>query len=293
MAIIEALTTNLAAAVLKALAKLWLGDHKLAAAGAGGLIDTFKEHFTNRREQRAAEKLFIDLEQEVEERLQSFIEIEFPGLPSNEKTAAADAVAANFEKLQFDRALLEADLDATRLELALAAAAPRAFSQFGTDTTELARLLRREACNYVVRMADKLPRFGLAASRELLLRTTTILTTLRQALDELAEMRRRETDERDRETVSFEGQYRLAIVQHLDRIEIFGVRITGAGTRDYDLSSAYVPMTVVPENGQPTRVAEALARHDRIVIRGEAGFGKTTLMQWLAYRRRNAPLWGR
>ncbi len=282
MASIEALTINVAAKLAKVVVKLWLKDEGLVG-GAEGVIETIKKHFEDWRVARSAEGLVRNLEDDVATRLERFIGVEFPNLAENEREAAALAVSNALGKLELGPAIMRADLDATLLERAVREAAPDAFGLLAEDARSLGERLRRECCNYIVSLAPKLPQFDAEATKELLLRSTSILRELQSVLDEVVAIRRQGSDTRDQAEAEFEHEYRFSLARVLDRVELFGVRLTGAATREYGLTRTYVPLSAVREGtGEPSRVDEGLASASRVLVRGEAGFGKTVLMQWLA-----------
>jgi hypothetical protein len=73
-------------------------------------------------------------------------------------------------------------------------------------------------------------------------------------------------------------------VAALDRMELFGADLTGP-TRMYRLSVAYLSLSVSADHhdGMPVdRIEHVLPLTSRILLRGEAGSGKTTVLQWLA-----------
>src|SRR5262249_55562328 len=93
----------------------------------------------------------------------------------------------------------------------------------------------------------------------------------------------------------------------LDHLELFGVTVSDF-VRTYPLSAAYISLTVDSERitsrqpkqeslsvGQPSvqalasevatlSIEDALKATRRLFLRGEAGTGKTTLLQWVAVR---------
>ncbi len=282
MALIETLTINVAAALAKAVVKLWLKDEGPVAIGEG-VIETLKKRFEAFPVARSAERLVHDIEDDIGARLERFVRIEFPNLADNEREAAALAVADALGRLEMEATLMRTDLDATLLERAVHKTAPDPFRHLGTQTQALGERLLRECCNYIVTIAPKLPQFDAAATRELLVRSTSILQELQSVLDQLVAIRRQPSDRTDQEAAEFEDQYRIDLARVLDRVELFGVRLTGAAMREYGLTRAYVPLTVVRgDPGEPCRVEDGLTGATRIVLRGEAGFGKTFVMQWLA-----------
>jgi hypothetical protein len=292
MPLIETLTVNLAAALLKTTAKLWFKDKPFAEGAAGAFVDSFKKYLENNigdfATRRATQHLFEGLQDEVARRLEQLVEVEFPRLPENERTAAVLAVADTFDRHTIPESLFAADLDAAQLESAVRPASEGVFSTLSTDTRALAAMLLRESCNYVVTLAGRLPNFQVAATREILKRHSELLADLGRVLDALSAMRTDPRLDRASEARDFELQYRRALDRRLDRLELFGVRLVGGGARAYPLTVAYVSLTATASRGDvPVRVEDALAEARRIVIRGEAGSGKTTLLRWLAVRAAN------
>lgn len=285
MPLIEVLTTSLGAALAKTTAKLWFRKMPYSEAIADELVDVLRQQIDDFETRRATQRLFEKLEDELASRLAGVIDVEFPNLAENERNAAALAVADVFDQLELDQTVSAVDLDATRLEAAMRPVAAKIFGSLGQSGESLANLLLREACNYVVALATKLPNFQVTATRELLKRDRELLEDLKKVLDIVVAMRTEALHEDAREAQGFELQYRRTLVRRLDRLELFGLRLIGAGAREYGLTVAYVSLTAtVSGPPEPQRVEDALSGVQRIVIRGEAGSGKTTLLQWLAVR---------
>ncbi|MFD8595056.1 NACHT domain-containing protein [Kitasatospora sp. NPDC059646] len=95
----------------------------------------------------------------------------------------------------------------------------------------------------------------------------------------------------------FERDYAKAIEADYGRIRIFGLRqAAGPGRRGWDLSTSYLSLEIrstEPRSGPgpgPQRAEQILRGRRRILVRGEAGSGKTTLVQWLAVGAMNGTL---
>ncbi|MFD5559598.1 NACHT domain-containing protein [Kitasatospora griseola] len=120
-------------------------------------------------------------------------------------------------------------------------------------------------------------------------------TALEYHLDELPELEGiSATDIADRD---FERDYARAVEADYGRIRIFGLRqAAGHGRRGWDLTTSYLSLeirstdtTTGPDLG-PQRAERVLPGRRRVLIRGEAGSGKTTLVQWLAVGAMNGTL---
>ena len=136
-----------------------------------------------------------------------------------------------------DEALFHADLDARLVERQLSPAAgvilPKALLSEGGE--QIYWLVLRESCAYLVEVVTTLPKFSSGALTELLRRETAVLDTLSRVLDRLPE--RRGVDD-------FAADYRRAVVNKLDRMELLGVTLADANRR-YPLSIAYIDLSVL------------------------------------------------
>ncbi|VVJ23087.1 Uncharacterised protein [Amycolatopsis camponoti] len=272
---LEASAIALTTAVVKAAAKLWLGDRPIAADATAKAFDLLEKQVTGLNDRRKLHLLFTNLESRVADRLLPFIDVEFRALPENERAAAVDAVHDTFDRAALtDEDLFDADLDAGYLYRYLLRTVPGAATLLSADATELYQRVLRECCAYLVQVTSTLPRFQPGALVEVLRRETEILETVRNVLTALPE--RRHPDD-------FAADFRRQVVTALDRMALFGAGLTDA-TRLYPLSVAYLSLSVSAEDDGPPadRIEHVLPRTRRILLRGEAGSGKTTMLQWLA-----------
>ncbi|MBW8801075.1 MAG: NACHT domain-containing protein [Streptomyces sp.] len=99
----------------------------------------------------------------------------------------------------------------------------------------------------------------------------------------------------DARDTAFERQYRSYVAEHHNHITIYGIDLRDSPDR-WPLEVAYLSLEATaaekpgdrPEADRLTPVTlqlpaeEAMRGHDRVLLRGDAGSGKTTLVQWLA-----------
>ncbi|WP_051766143.1 NACHT domain-containing protein [Saccharothrix syringae] len=276
---VEAALIPLGASVVRSALKLWLGDKSLATPVSGTGVDLLERRLTNALDQRKLRRVQEQFVDAVVERVQPIVAAEYRRLAEHERLAAIEAVRETFEEAALDDDdLFAADLDTRRLDRHLRSRAPYAPTGLSTDGTQLYGLLLRECAGYVIEMSRALPAFGPSALTEILRRETEIVTEVRKVLDRLPQ-RRTSTD--------FAYDYRQLVAGTLDQVEMFGATLSEA-TRRYPLSVAYISLTADgPRDGYAAagrRVEDLLATGERIFIRGEAGLGKTTLLQWIAVR---------
>jgi len=174
----------------------------------------------------------------VAKRLVMLLDVEFGGVPSNEREAAVLAVRDTFAAASLnDQTLIQADLDAQLVERQLRPAGRRVLraALLSEGGEEIYWLVLRECCAYLVEVVTTLPKFSSEALTELLRRETAVLDTLSRVLDRLP--KRRGSDD-------FAADYRRTVVNRLDRMELLGVTLADANRR-YPLSIAYIDLTVV------------------------------------------------
>ncbi|WKD35312.1 NACHT domain-containing protein [Streptomyces xanthophaeus] len=199
-------------------------------------------------------------------------------LPEHERLAALDAVGDAFAALgPLDaESLFAADLDPA----ALAAALPGPPAGLGPAADALYARLIRLCCAHAVEYVTTLPGFGARAEVELVRRTGE----LARSLDRLQEGA-------DGSAYAFEERYAQYIARAHGRLQLFGLTLSRS-RQEWPLDVAYISLAVSGEQpllpGEPeihrtqVRAEQALASADRILLRGPAGSGKSTLVQWLA-----------
>ncbi|WP_328609537.1 NACHT domain-containing protein [Amycolatopsis sp. NBC_00345] len=273
---VETALIALGAVAVRTATKLWLGEHKIVAEVGGAAVDQLSGQLTKERDRRRFKRLMDDFAEAVVDRIEPILDVEFRSLPEHEKLAAVEAVRDTFDLASLDDAdLFAADLDAGHLDRSIRRRVPSRTTLLAADGTALYDLLLRECCGYVIEISRGLPAFSANALTELLQRDREMLDGIREVLARLPQ--------RDRDA-GFDYDYRQLVARKLDHVEMFGVTLADASRR-YPLSVAYIGLTAsTGEHGPVRRVEELLAGAQRVFIRGEAGLGKTTLLQWVAVR---------
>lgn len=271
----EGVTLALAGVVVKHAAKLWLGDRELAVDLSASAVDVLVGRTSGAIEKRKVQRLFDQLEEVVAERLERALQAELQRL--DEREAVIAAVRETLEQAALtDDDLFAFDLDPAYLNRHVRQAVPGVAERYllSTDGTAFYDRLLAECCSYLVQITKTLPAFQTGVLTELLRRESETLEAVRQVLLRLP-ARRGASD--------FEADYRQQVVNALDRMYLFGARVSKASQR-YPLSIAYLSLRLSNQTGgQPTETV--VGAKSRLLIRGEAGSGKTTLLQWIAVRR--------
>ncbi|MFJ5281913.1 NACHT domain-containing protein [Streptomyces parvulus] len=211
-----------------------------------------------------------------------------PPFPRDEETAVADALAARLlalGDLEMD------DVQAVRLghrELAArlrTAAGP--WDGFSADAGHFLDTATEWACLHVLEFFTRRSTFV----------ARTLVSQTRDQADLIAkvdELITRVPRPGARDT-AFERRYLPYVAERHDHLTIFGVDLRDSPDR-WPLEVAYLSLEATAEEDRaplPGDHAErdrtvrlpaedALTSHDRVLLRGDAGSGKTTLVQWLA-----------
>ncbi|HKS49830.1 MAG TPA: NACHT domain-containing protein [Amycolatopsis sp.] len=282
---LETAAIALTAAVVKAAAKVWLGDRTVAADAAASALTMLEKQVPGLNERRRIRLLFTNLEARVADRMLRFLDVEYRDLTENERAATAEAVRETFERTALtDDDLFTADLDPAYLHRYLLRAAPGLPEEWllSGNAIELYHAILRECCAYLVQITSTLPRFQPGALITILRRETEIIEAVRSALAVLPARRSKD---------DFAADFHRQVIATLDRMSLFGAGLAAA-TRLYPLSVAYLSLSVTTDKASDQRnelasadrIEYVLPHSSRILLRGEAGSGKTTLLQWLAVR---------
>ncbi len=83
----------------------------------------------------------------------------------------------------------------------------------------------------------------------------------------------------------YESVYREKLIEKYSKVELIGSGINNArNVTRYDISSAYVELSCVNEDeyGEEIELSQVFSDNNVVWIKGEAGSGKTTFLQWIA-----------
>ncbi|MFI8348891.1 NACHT domain-containing protein [Streptomyces sp. NPDC085596] len=217
--------------------------------------------------------------------------LDTPGEPPfarDEETAVTEALTRRLLALgDIDMAVVQAaQLDERGLAGHLGRAAPRPDGLSGDADLFLERATEW-ACGQILEFFSRRPTF---LARTVIEQSRAQARTAAGVDELLARTRRPDTQDRD-----FETRYLAHLAKKHGRLTIYGIDLTNSPGR-WPLDAAYLSLEAVRHDSDPLGSAfgtapakpvrvpadEALAGHDRVLLRGVAGSGKTTLVQWLA-----------
>ncbi|MFE3775173.1 NACHT domain-containing protein [Streptomyces sp. NPDC059122] len=207
-------------------------------------------------------------------------------VPEDEETAVADALAATLAGLgTLDMDDVQAvALGPTALAERLTAAVPHAVRGLSQDATLLYQTLVDTACLHVVHFFSQRSTF---VARTLVQQSRS-LDALIARVDEFVERHPSPLTG----DVTFERTYLSHLARKHGRLTIYGIDLHNSPDR-WPLDAAYMslqatgpsqaesPFEELPPRA-PVPADQALTGRDRVLLRGVAGSGKSTLVQWLA-----------
>ncbi|MEU4097886.1 NACHT domain-containing protein [Streptomyces sp. NPDC026673] len=204
---------------------------------------------------------------------------------ADEETAVADALAASLQALgDLDLTDLQAvALGHTEFARALRRAAGSPERELSADGAHFHERLLDTACLHILHFFTRRSTFVAAT----LVDQSRALGELTARVDELIAR----SPLPGGEDPAFERRYLAYVEKKYGRLTIHGLDLADAPDR-WPLDTAYLSLEAAPSAGPvdggpretagPRAADRALAGPERVLLRGEAGSGKTTLVQWLA-----------
>ena len=285
----------------------WLAGRSTRDAAGKDLIDLIKTGLPDELKRRRVQRQLDGITDSVAERILTFADHEFRGLTEGDREAALHEVVRTLERADFsDEALFAADVDPVKLARALRSRLSTAKAEYelGEAGARLYEVTLDECCDCLARIIVHLPQFGPRASVEMLSRLSGLSDQVSAVLSRLP-VRTLDAPEGESEDDEFTRRYLASISESLDTLELFGVRFERFTRPQTTLSVAYISLNVSDEGRRGSarrltphavpmsewrdevgagsvRVEAALSDRRLMLLRGEAGGGKSTLLRWLA-----------
>ncbi|MFC4909922.1 NACHT domain-containing protein [Actinomadura gamaensis] len=297
-----------AVGVGKSVAKLVLGRMLSGRTArldrSSDLIDLIKVGYADELKRRKAVSQFEDIATAVADRLLKFCRAEYRGLTDNDREAVLGQVVLTLDRADLsDAALLADDADPVKLARRLRGTLParEASFQLGEAGARLYDVVLDECCDCLARVLTHLPQFAPRASAETLSRLSGLAEQVETLLARMP-ARSLTAPEGIGEDDEFTRRYLSSLSETLDTLELFGVRFERLTRPRTSLSVAYISLNVSREQDKPrarrepvarsewreersggtVRIETALKDHRLLLVRAEAGGGKSTLLRWLA-----------
>ncbi|MEU6154833.1 NACHT domain-containing protein [Actinosynnema sp. NPDC047251] len=310
----ESAALRVGGTIASAGAKSWLRRRRAAFERSASLAELAQAELKGPLQQRKLDNLVGRIGQQVAEQLAPVLSGRFADVPSDEAEAAVLAVVDVLEDVDLsDEALLAVDADAEVLAKRIRAQFPRRAASLSPRAEELHELALDLACRHLVQVVRHLPSFQPVALAEVLSRLTSQADQLENLLARTPTTSLYAPAGTNRDEL-FRVEYLATLAATLDRLELLG--LPGDEQPTLALTVAYLSLSVSGSSGsakakrgrvQVENWFDPLARNDsqdaegvpveaaigdnpRVLLRGDAGSGKTTLVNWLAVRAARAEL---
>ncbi|MFE6098898.1 NACHT domain-containing protein [Streptomyces laurentii] len=245
------------------------------------------------------------LAEHVQKGLESYLRDEFRDLAGNERQAALDLTVDSFTKTTADIWALSLDPQAYAATVIRQSERNRKAAALSEMADSLYEVLVYRTALQVVQFISSWSTFSARTDIEILKRLNLLTEAVEKIQDGLGQDLRSDD-------IEFETRYCALIEEALDRLQIFGIDLADRSNRSYNLTAAYITLSVAQSSGtsgpSPDLFGEvvrseidaagaessstvaplgmkaeaAIANLKRILLRGDAGSGKTTLLQWLS-----------
>jgi len=309
MSLSTILITAVGSGIAKGILNIWLEEHTFAKEIGKNFASIIASKTNDVLAQRMGNRQFERISEKVAENLLPIFNAS--SISEERKIEIAQLTGTAIDTLKISSDLLVArNLDPKQIEVLLLNEAhfpneENPLINFTEEDKELYKRVISESAQYIVDIASNLPNFNERTFAEVLKREDAILAKAEAILEEVKKMREN-TESSDDKAREFEINYRRAVVRKLDELELFGVDLSSTSKR-YRLSVAYVTLSVEysgNSNGnEPQKepfpsdepndedkiettellsIDEAICKSNRLLLRGAAGSGKTTLMKWVA-----------
>jgi hypothetical protein len=310
---VEGAALRLGSAVVTRVAISWLAERRASQRRGLDLTALLAKRYPEIKQQRAMRRELEKIEEEVARRLEPFIVHEFRAVDEGEQRSAINAVTDLLEASDLsDEVLMGIDLDHRALasELASQKVGLELASGLGEGGRALFSLALEQACWWLVTLVRELPEFSSATAIEVLRRSTETMAKLDDIRAQLpiVSLDAPRGSAHDEE---FRRRYYSYLIGTRGFIELLGVSTRnyrhhlpiedaylslrasqdgrGQDVDDHSLNPALRARWYAPPSGRnlwsdfgSLRVEAALSRSSHTLLRGEAGSGKTTFLDWLA-----------
>jgi len=289
MVISTTLLVSIGTSVSKRLISLWMSKDTIENDVASNLSDYSMTKAASAIDARSAGRTFTELGERIAESLVPLLEA--GSVDDNGVQAVAHAVSETIGDTSI-RVMIDANMDPDAITAAMIKDSAERTALFSTNETNLYERCIRLCVIQMTGLVAKSPEFVGAALSDLM-RTQSALVHLLSEIRDATILSLPSLPAAPYDDGAFEEQYRRAIVENLDRVDLFGLDLRGHANKRQKLSVAYTGLSSSyrVETGGDEDEEDAIVPIEQLItssrlllIGGEPGSGKTTLLRWIAIR---------
>lgn len=180
------------------------------------------------------------------------------------------------------RNIVDVQLSQKRLKTSLKESISEQISSMPARELSLLEVSLDELSYLIIEIAACIPKITADLQAEELSKLDEIIAIAKTILSKMPE-RQDVIFGRDDIDNQFELTYKRAVAEKFDKIELYGVDLP-RHLRKYRLSVSYVNLALRQRDGHGARadISTLISRREHLFLEGQAGCGKTTVLQWLA-----------
>lgn len=149
---------------------------------------------------------------------------------------------------------------------------------------ELYKRLLEHTSHLLVNAYMKIPEFSAEGIKRLNIKIDEIADKMDELITQMDKVNQLVSD-KGSEISTFERQYRNKIISQNNYVYLFGAGDLASEYKRYQLSIAYVELEIEDElSGKEIKIDKLFKKSKNIWLSGDAGLGKTTLLQWIAVK---------
>jgi hypothetical protein len=280
---ISAVIINMGGAIVKSIVKMWLGDNDSLEPVSDNLIDLFTKNSINVYDSRSLVRNFESIGDKIAGNFISIFD-EF-NIEEGSKIAISEEVSRVISNFKITHELLlKISNNPKELYNRLLNSTESYKKYFGEAEQQLYIRCLDLSSQYIIDIAPNLPNYTRENFHEIMRRFDKISKKIDELLEETKLITVTSTRKSEQD---FERDYRNSIIRKYNKINLFGANNLERNMRIYDLSIAYVDLEVSKydiddDDEYKISVSDVFNDNNVVLIKGEAGSGKTTFLQWLS-----------
>lgn len=206
---------------------------------------------------------------------------------NGEISSALEAVDESFDNTTFSvQDILDRRLEPLPLEEQILSENSALYRDLSSPAKQLYMRTVRDCCQLLAGLTTKMPDFSRAAIQTILKSQDNLGSRLDEIAANISSITT--TNSTSEETFrDFDARLKMNIARNMEMIRLFGISGQEETTR-YDLMTSflYLDAQVIYTKDHSVReksIENIIENGSRLFIRGEAGTGKTTVLQWIAF----------